>query len=107
MESYSVASRLQEELELKQNLYQRSLERVAGTDSEWEVRKQALLKEIFFHIKSFADVDPPSKAVLIIGRIQAAVRELDQPRLIVADYESKRRMYAQACVQEGKQALQY
>jgi hypothetical protein len=70
-------------------------------DEEWEVRKERLMFEITQEIKKFKSDDPASKAVFILGRVQASFREMDAPRLIVAEYETSRKRYVERCAAEG------
>lgn len=97
----SLANKLQGELEMMRGVYERAKERLNGTDEEWKIRKARLTSEIYTQVKSFHDADPASKAVFIIGKIQGAIQELDQPRLLVMEYENKQKTYAMACAQEG------
>jgi len=99
--------RLQAELETLRDVYQRAKNRLAGKDPEWEIRRQRLEAEVFHAVKTFREDDPPSKAVYIIGKIQAAVKEMDQPRILVRDYETRRKRYAEACASAGRKATQF
>ena len=105
MDTYS--TKLQSELETMRGVYEKAKARIDGTDTEWKVRKERLLLETFRAVRTFTADDPASKAVFIIGSVQAAVKELDAPRLIVADYETKRKRYADLCASEGKSAAQF
>ena len=98
---------MQSHLEQMRPIYEKAKARTDGTDRDWSVRKERLLLESFAAIKGFQPDDPPSKAVFIIGKVQANIKELDAPRLIVADYETKIKRYAQQCVAEGKEATNF
>lgn len=95
------------QLEMLGSVYEKAKARLAGTDPEWEVRKEAMLRDMFTKVKTFQPDDRSSKAVFIIGRIQSAATEMDQPKRIVAEYEGKRKRYVELCNAEGKQPNQY
>lgn len=105
--SQSSSTNLQGHLEAMRNVYERSKARLDGTDKDWELRKKVLNSEIATQVKLFQPDDKASKAVFIIGRIQAAMKELDAARLIVLDYEHKRKQYAGLCATENKAAVQF
>lgn len=65
--------------------------RLAGKDEQYEPRREMLMMNLNKAIKSFSDDDPASKAVLIIGRLQAIVEELDAPRMIILKFEGLQR----------------
>ncbi len=66
---------------------------VDGEDDVWVQKKHFLETKIYRLIKSFTENDSATKAVLILGQAQAIAAELDQPRLIVAEYESLRQRF--------------
>lgn len=101
------STNLQGYLESMRNVYERARERINGTDQEWKPREEILRTEVATLVKTFQPDDPASKAVFIIGKIQAAMKELDAPRLIVKEYEHKRKQYSALCVAEGKAAVQF
>ena len=93
-------------LEPMRQVYEKMKARVSGNDNEWEVRKERLHIELFTELKKFQPDDPASKAVFIIGKVHAIVRELEAPRLFVADFETKRKRYVELCAAEGQSAIQ-
>lgn len=89
-------------LKALENVYHRSKARVNGADEEWNTRRQILESKVWREIKSFNPEDQPSKAVLIIGRLQAIAAELDQPRLNVLEYEELHKRYIQRAEADDK-----
>jgi len=83
-------------------VYERAKIRLRGEDKLWEDKKEQLILEAGRKIAGFQGQDPASKAVLIIGQVQSIFQELAAPRRIVAEFETKRKRYIEACVAEGK-----
>ncbi len=86
-------------LEMLRPVYLKSKEREEGKDPEWEVRKKFIISKVCSLVKSFTAEDSSTKAVLLIGQMQALVTELDQPRINILQYETLQKQYQAATAQ--------
>jgi hypothetical protein len=93
-------SEMQSKLEALRGVYDKAKASVTGDDKEWLQKREYLLTQIFQMIKSVTPEDPPTKSVMLIGRMQSIAAELDAPRLIVAQYEDLQRKYHVLCEAE-------
>lgn len=97
------AEDFQVRLKALEGVYQKSKDRYEGRDPEWNTRRELLESRAWREIKSFGPDDKASKAVLIIGRLQAIAAELDQPRLNVMEYEELHKRYIRQAETEDRQ----
>jgi len=86
------AQELQQKLELLRPVYDKACMRLRGEDPDWEVKKAAMHVKISRLVKSF-DGKSDAGAAYILGQIRSMIDELDQPRLIKAEWDTYRQRW--------------
>ena len=83
---------LQDRLEATRHIYDTHKRRLTGEDKEWEKRKTFLINEMTLLVNGY-NGDGGSKAAFILGRIRSILIELNQPSMVVAEWESIQRQW--------------
>jgi len=83
---------LQRDLDIYGQVVRQARARVAGEDEEWNKERDKLIETICDLVVAFKPDDQPSKAVHILGQINASAEKLRAPKRICVEFDNKSKL---------------